>query len=246
MEATWPTFNDVFLTSIRWSVGLCGAAVGGLALALGEALIASRASYQANILARAIGGTMNFLRALPVIALVPLVQMFGVDEWWKISLIAWAATFPIWLSIRQALNHPMIDTELVLFGSGVSSSQIFWSYRFPRTLGGLINGLEISIGVAWISVVAAEWVGTFTTGFWAGGLGYKVLKAHDANNIVGMLSCLGLFGVLGTLTAQIWSKIPFLIAFIHPGFDPTISNADISRLKYRLGNHPRTESSYRH
>jgi NitT/TauT family transport system permease protein len=120
----------------------------------------------------------------------------------------------------------MIDTELALFASGLLSSQIFWHYRFPKILNGLFAGIEISIGVAWISVVAAEWIGTFTIGFWAGGLGYKVLKAHDANNLGGMLTCLALFGALGIATAWIWRKVTSRGGVFVGGFNPMSGYGD--------------------
>lgn len=220
METIWPTSNDVFLTCLRWSVGLSTGTLLGLLVASLEALAIPNTQRQARRRAWVIAALLDFLRALPVIALVPIIQMFGVEEWWKISLIAWAVMFPVWISIRQARTRRMLDTELTLSASGLRPLEIFWNYRFPKALGGLLRGVEISIGVAWISVVAAEWVGTFSNGFWAGGLGYKVLKAHDANNWSGMLACLALFGVLGSGTAWLWRALLSKDRELVAGFNP--------------------------
>jgi ABC-type nitrate/sulfonate/bicarbonate transport system permease component len=72
---------------------------------------------------------------------------------------------------------------------------------------GWLKGVEVAIGIGWVAVVAAEWVGTFSEGFWAGGLGYRVVMAHDANNRPGMLICIALFGVLGMLSSGAWRKL---------------------------------------
>lgn len=198
-----PTFQDIELTSLRWLLGICAGVLIAFLISVLELLLARRGSMRpfAWLLSKA----RDFLRALPVIALVPIVQSLGVRERWKIALIAWAVMFPIWVSIRQSLVNEMVDTSLALAAAGVSRREMLLCYQVPKMLSGLLRGVEISIGIGWISVVAAEWVGTFTPGFWAGGLGFRIQVAHDANNWVGMFACLGLFGALGVSTAILWS-----------------------------------------
>lgn len=220
MTAVWPTLNDVFLTFLRWCTGLTIGTLFGLIVALLEALVTRKAHRKPRSSNWVITALLDFLRALPIIALVPIVQMLSINERWKIGLISWAVMFPVWLAIRQARIKQMIDTELVLSASRMKPINIFWIYQFPKALGGLLRGVEISIGVAWISVVAAEWVGTFSRGFWAGGLGYKIMRAHDANSWAGMLACLSLFGILGSATAWIWRKLLYKKKYWASGFDP--------------------------
>ena len=152
-----------------------------------------------------------------------------LDEKWKIGLIAWAAMFPILLTIRQAHKKQMIDTELMLIASGIKTINVVWKYHFSKALGGLLRGVEISIGVAWLSVVAAEWIGTYSIGFWAGGLGYKILKAHDANSWGGMIACLMFFGILGIATSWIWRYLLYKRKYLSPGFDPMCEYRDLTK-----------------
>jgi sulfonate transport system permease protein len=207
MENVWPSLHDVLLTTLRWGGGvILGAAAALIASVLEAAVRGALRVVRLAALDSVLTVPFDFLRALPVIALVPLVQLIGVDEWWKFGLVAWAAIFPIWLRIRQAWLQQMLDTELALRASGLRRRDIFRSYDLPKARAGLLQGIEISIGIAWISTVAAEWIGTFSRGFWAGGLGYKVLVAHDANNWAAMLACLAYFGVLGIASTYIWRK----------------------------------------
>jgi len=203
VEYVSPTGKDVLLTTLRWSGGVALGAVVALSVSVFEMLLrAALRRFRLAILPFTI--VFDFLRALPVIALVPLVQMLGVDEWWKFALIAWAVTFPTWLAIRQSWLEQMIDTELALKASGLRKIYIFRSYDLPKAFRGLLRGIEISIGIAWISTVAAEWIGNLRPGFWDGGLGYRVEYAHQSANWNGVLACLGLFGVLGVVSTFLW------------------------------------------
>jgi putative hydroxymethylpyrimidine transport system permease protein len=213
-----PTAKDVLLTLMRWGLGLVAGAAVGLFAGLIESILL-RIRFRA--LSTTIRVALDFLRALPIIALIPLIQLIAIDEWWKIGLIAWAVMFPVFLTVRQATSKRLIDTELTLFACGLTPKEVLRIYRLPKALGGLIKGIEIAIGIGWISTVAAEWIGTFTKGFWAGGLGYKILKAHDANDWGGMLQCLALFGILGTVSAGAWHSFSVVVWRIVPGFNPT-------------------------
>lgn len=205
---------------LRWGLGLGAGTLLGLIVALLEAFVLPNPQRKARWTRWPVAAFLDFLRALPIIALVPVIQMLGVEEWWKIGLIAWAVVFPVWLAVRQARARELVDTELALSASGLTDTEIFWTYRFPKALGGLLRGVEISIGVAWLSVVAAELVGTFTTGFWAGGLGYKITQAHDANNWRLMLICLAIFGAFGSATAWLWRRLLSKDSRLMPGFNP--------------------------
>jgi sulfonate transport system permease protein len=206
MASVWPTAHDVILSCLRWFLGLSVGVLLGFFLAICDELFTRRCKAK-GAEGSLFYGVLDFLRALPIIALVPIIQTLGVDEQWKIGLIAWAVMFPIWLSIRQARSEMMQDTELALTAAGLSRRQIAISYHMPKSLRGVIRGVEIAIGIAWLSVVAAEWVGTFSTGFWSGGLGYRIVRAHDANSWGGMLICLAFFGMLGTFSAWVWRRM---------------------------------------
>jgi ABC-type nitrate/sulfonate/bicarbonate transport system permease component len=200
-----PTPHDVGVTSLRWLAGVSGGTLLALIFAIAEYRLA-RARWWSTAGA-ALRTIRDLLRALPVVALVPIVQEIGVQERWKIALIAWAVMFPIWVSVAQALTDEMIDTELALTGAGIDRRGLLVSYQLPKALAGLFRGVEIAIGIGWISVVAAEWVGIISPGFWDGGLGFRIEMAHSANNWVSMLLCLALFGLLGAVTAAAWRVV---------------------------------------
>jgi len=220
MEAIWPTPTDVALTCLRWLIGIAAGTMLGVGVAVAEGAVATRRRRGWRLLAICIRSALDFLRSIPILAIVPMVIMLGVKERWKIGLIGWAVSFPIWISIRHARTLEMIDAELALAASGLSRTGVFRTYTFPKLLIGLLHGIETAIGIAWISVVAAESFGTFTKGFWAGGLGHKAIQAYEANNWSGLLLCLVLFGTLGLGSALLWRRLLELRSRSRTGFNP--------------------------
>lgn len=194
--------TDCYLTSLRWLIGVIFGVIFAVALAAIDHFI-TNFKRSKNIFR----GILNFCRAIPILALVPLIQLFGVEEGWKVGLIGWSVAFPIWIAIIQAHSKKLIDVELSLLASGMSRPQIVKNYNFPKAISGLLVGVEISIGVGWLSVVASEAIGTYTRGFWAGGLGYRLMKFHDSNHWQGMIFYLITFGLLGILSTIGWRRI---------------------------------------
>jgi sulfonate transport system permease protein len=76
---------------------------------------------------------------------------------------------------------------------GASRSQIFKEVIFPYTLPFIFSGLRIGLGVAWMSVIAAEIVSA------SSGLGYMIEISQQMlrvdNVIVGMIA-IGLCGII--------------------------------------------------
>jgi sulfonate transport system permease protein len=148
---------------------------------------------------------IDFTRAIPVIALVPLVQWHvGFNEYGKIGLIAWAVMFPMYLSVRTADGQRFQNLEVAMRAAGFSGADLFFHYRLRKLAVGGVRGVELGIGIAWLSVVAAELVGTYTKGFWSGGLGYRLTLAYNNADLTTMYFSIALFGVFGISTSWVW------------------------------------------
>lgn len=204
--------NDILLSLLRWSIGLSIGCITGLIMALLGSYKPS--SFFLKIL-------NDFLRAIPIIGLVPVIQMnIGINEYGKIGLIAWAVIFPVWITVRNAIEKKLENSQLVLSAAGVSKYKFFKFFTFPKILGGFLRGVELAIGIAWLAVVAAEWIGTFTMGFWSGGLGYKMLIGYELNNWMTVHVSLLLFGGLGLTTAYIWRFLMKIVFEKNKTFNP--------------------------
>jgi NitT/TauT family transport system permease protein len=134
----------------------------------------------------------EMLRPIPILAWVPLaIIMFKGSETPVVFLTTLAAFFAT--ALNTMLGVKSIDKSHVLAATclGASPSQVFYHVVIPSALPFIFTGLQISMGVAWFSLVAAEMVsGQF-------GLGYLINTSYTTvqypNIIIGMLT-LGLVG----------------------------------------------------
>ncbi len=206
--------NDILLSILRWAIGLIIGCVLGLLLALLGNLKPTKFAFKI---------INDFFRAIPIIGLVPVIQMnIGINEFGKIGLIAWAVMFPVWITVRNALDKKLENAELVLLASNISGIQYFKLFTFPKLLGGFLRGVELAIGIGWLALVASEWIGTYTHGFWAGGLGYKLLAGYELNNWNTVHFGIVLFGVLGLCSAYLWRLIMYFLFQKNKTFNPII------------------------
>jgi NitT/TauT family transport system permease protein len=135
---------------------------------------------------------LETLRPIPPMAWVPLaILMFAGFETPVIFLATLASLFAT--TLNTMLGVQSIDKSYFraagCFGS--SNWQVFRHVVVPGALPFIFTGLQISIGVAWFSLVAAEMVsGDF-------GLGYLILQSYVNSvtipMVIGMLT-LGLVG----------------------------------------------------
>ena len=88
---------------------------------------------------------------------------------------------------------------------GANERQIFTMIILPAAVPQIFAGLQIAIGAAWMTVVAAEMVRS------SEGLGWIVIKGQEVNSMVQILVgilCVGIIGfILATLMRVIEAKL---------------------------------------
>ena len=197
-------FHDIVVSAWRWLCGLSFGAISGLALALLVRPSQITRDYSVHL--------ASFFRALPILALVPVVSKFiGIGEVAKVLLISWACFFPVFISTVRASSDRIVDLELRIDAVGLGKVARFRHYELPRTLFGFLAGVEISVGIGWLTVVAAEFLGTFATGPFRGGLGDAVFVSFNNNNYSTGFLCLALFGILGVMSSIAWRGLSLVV-----------------------------------
>jgi NitT/TauT family transport system permease protein len=127
------------------------------------------------------------LRPIPVLAWVPLaIVMFKAQETPVIFLTTLASFYAT--ALNTMLGVQSIDESYPRAAAclGASKWQVFWHVIIPGALPFIFTGLQISVGVAWFSLVAAEMVsGEY-------GLGYLINTSYVNVQypviIIGMIS----------------------------------------------------------
>jgi len=139
---------------------------------------------------------LEILRPIPILAWVPLaILMFPGFESPVIFLATLASLYVS--TLNTLLGVDSID-ESYFRAAGCLGSKphhIFWHVVVPGALPFMFTGLQISIGVAWFSLVAAEMV----SGDW--GLGYLIVDAYMNNVTVPMVIGMITLGFVGWFTS---------------------------------------------
>ncbi|MGJ4941991.1 ABC transporter permease [Bradyrhizobium sp. HKCCYLS1011] len=100
---------------------------------------------------------INFFRALPPIALIPLVIVyFGVDEVAKLVILFYAAFFSGVIVMYEGVSQITPLYIRVAQTLGASEWEIFRKVIIPLTLPHILTALRVALGVAWATLVAAE------------------------------------------------------------------------------------------
>ncbi|KJR40212.1 binding-protein-dependent transport system inner membrane protein [Candidatus Magnetoovum chiemensis] len=112
---------------------------------------------------------IRFLAIIPPLALLPILFIsFGVDELGKIMLIFWGSFFLITRNmhlVTEAIPQEQITKALTL---GASSCQLVYRIILPQILPKLLETLRLSMGGAWLFLIAAEAISS------TNGLGYRI------------------------------------------------------------------------
>jgi NitT/TauT family transport system permease protein len=138
----------------------------------------------------------EMLRPIPVLAWVPLAIIMLPGSEWPVLYLTFLASF-FATALNTMLGVASIDKSYVLAAKclGASRWQVFWHVVIPGALPFIFTGLQISIGVAWFSLVAAEMVsGQF-------GLGYLINTSYTTVQYPTIIIAMITLGIVGYLTS---------------------------------------------
>jgi NitT/TauT family transport system permease protein len=100
---------------------------------------------------------INFFRALPPIALIPLVIVyFGVDELAKTVILFYAAFFSGVIVMYEGIAQISPLYVRVARTLGATDGEIFRKVIIPLTVPHILTALRVALGVAWATLVASE------------------------------------------------------------------------------------------
>lgn len=102
---------------------------------------------------------INFFRALPPIALIPLVIIyFGIDEPAKIIILFYASFFAGVIVMYEGVAQISPIYIKVAKTLGASDWEVFRKVIIPLTTPHILTAFRVALGVAWATLVASELV----------------------------------------------------------------------------------------
>ena len=140
----------------------------------------------------------EMLRPIPILAWVPLAIVMFISTESAVIYLTFLASF-FATALNTMLGVESIDESYLRAASclGAKKSQVFFHVIVPGALPFVFTGLQISVGVAWFSLVAAEMVsGQY-------GLGYVINTSYTMVRyptiVIGMIT----LGAVGYITSAL-------------------------------------------
>lgn len=157
--------------------------------------------------------TLQALRNIPSIAWTPLfILWFGIFETSKVLMIALGVFFPVYLTFSGAIAS--VDRGLVEVGKayGFGTFTLVRRILFPASLPTYVIGLRNGLGLGWMFVVAAEFLGA------SEGLGYLLVDGQQTGRPAVIIASIAMFALLGKLTDRVLASVGARFTYWQDGF----------------------------
>ena len=200
LTAFWVAVGD---TMLAWAIGL--------AIAVAAALVLGMVIGMSPFLRRFTNSTIELLRPIPSVALIPLaVLLFGIKIESSLLLIVYAC---FWQVLIQVL-YGVADVDNVAMQTarsyGFSYAQRVRDVVFPTMLPYLMTGIRLAASVALILAITAELL------IGSPGLGKEIALAQSGGAISGMYALILATGFLGVAINGVTRVVEKRVLSWHP------------------------------
>jgi NitT/TauT family transport system permease protein len=154
-------FTDTWASLKRIALGVGIAALGGLLAGINMGLLPRAKALFSPLLV--------FVSMVPPLAILPILFIaLGVDELSKVALI-FLGVFPV-IARDLLLSSERIPREQIVKAVtlGASTRAVIYRLVLPQVLPRLIDAVRLSLGAAWLFLIAAEAIASTE------GLGYRI------------------------------------------------------------------------
>jgi len=142
--------------------------------------------------------TLQALRAIPFIALIPLfILWFGIGETPKILVVALASYFPMYINTAGGVRN--VDRKVVEAAKtfGVERLALLRKVILPLALPQILTGLSLSMVISILALVAGETISS------QNGIGYLLLNSQAFQRNYEVFACVVLYAIMGLGAAAI-------------------------------------------
>jgi len=182
-RAFWSALGD---TLTGWALGL--------AIAVGAGIVVGVLVSVVPHLREATASTIEFLRPIPSVALIPLaVLLYGTELRSVLLLVVYASFWQVLIQVLYGVQDvdPVADETARSYGLGTWARirHVLW----PTALPYVMTGVRLAAAVALILTITAELV------IGAPGLGARIAVAEASQAVPDMYALVVVTGVLGLL-----------------------------------------------
>ena len=147
-----------------------------------------------KILREMLNPLIEIVRPIPPLAWIPIaIFWFGIGIKSAAFIIFLGSFFPILLSTVSgvlSVDTVLIEASLTL---GARRRDIYRKILIPGATPSIYTGLRIGMGIAWMTLIAAEFTGV-KSGY---GLGYMIMVARDIQRPDHIVAGMVIIGIIG-------------------------------------------------
>lgn len=198
-------WTDFVQTILRGA--LSGWIIGALA-----AMLTAIAIDRSPFLQRGLLPIGNFVAALPIVGIAPiLVMWFGFDWQSKSAVVVVMVFFPILVNMVAGLKATDAMQRDLMASWAAPYPAALWKLRLPAAMPFLFNGLKITTTLALIGAIVAEFFGSPTRG-----MGFRISTAVGRLDLPLVWAEIVVAALAGTLFYGLVALIEKKVTFWHP------------------------------
>lgn len=198
-------WQDVVQTFFK---GALSGYVLGCVAAFATAILVDRSDF----LRRGLLPVGNFVAALPIVGTAPiLVMWFGFDWQSKAAVVVVMVFFPILVNTVAGLNETSAMQRDLMRTYAAGYWQSFFKLRLPAAMPFIFNGLKISITLALIGAIVAEFFGSPTVG-----MGFRISTSVGQLALDMVWAEIVAAALAGTLSYGAVVLVERMVTFWHP------------------------------
>jgi NitT/TauT family transport system permease protein len=198
----WADFQQTFLKAV----------IAGYLLGCGTGFLAAIAADRVPFLKRGLLPIGNFVAALPIIGIAPILVMWlGFDWQSKAAVVVVMTFFPMLVNTVTGLSVAETMQQDLMRTYAASYWQTLFKLRLPAAMPFVFNALKINSTLALIGAIVAEFFGTHIVG-----LGFRISTEAGRMNISMVWAVIAVAALAGSLFYGIIALVERRVTFWHP------------------------------
>ena len=187
-------------------------ALSGYVIGCGAAVLTAVAIDRSVFLQRGLLPVGNFVAALPIVGIAPIMVMwFGFDWQSKAAVVVVMVFFPVLVNTVAGLAAAEAMQRDLMATYGASYRQSLFKLRLPAAMPFIFNGLKIAATLALIGAIVAEFFGSPTRG-----MGFRINAEIGKLGLDMIWATIAVAALAGSAFYGLVALIERWVTFWHP------------------------------